>query len=226
MKSVTVQLFIAMSLFFQLNGKQRQKNLDFISDLTFCSHEITPAICQRMSYSWRNDCPIKLADLRLLKLFHWGYDGNIHQGELVVHKKVAEEVITIFKELLVQQFPIQRMKLIDEYKADDEKSMEANNTSAFCCRENTSSPGKFSKHSYGIAIDINPKVNPYVKGSLVLPLSGVAYIDRSQTDISGFITEDTVCYKVFSKYGWKWGGHFTHDVTDYHHFEKEWSIIL
>jgi len=82
-----------------------------------------------MLYSWQDNCPVPLHDLRLLKITYWGYDDTIHEGEIIVHYILAEEVIQIFKELLEHKFPIERMELIDAYKADDIASMQANNSS-------------------------------------------------------------------------------------------------
>ena len=104
--------------------------------------------------------------------------------------------------------------------------MTANNSSAFCCRANTTFSGQFSNHSYGTAIDINPLINPYVKGDTVLPENGRAYLDRS-TSHPGIITRsaDNACYNAFIKRGYTWGGDLEGRV-DYQHFHKDPAIIL
>lgn len=141
-----------------------------------------------------------------LTVTHWGYDNQEHIGHIVVHVKLADEIVVIFNELYDAHFLIECMKIIDEYSADDELSMAANNSSAFCCRAITNNPGNFSLHSYGIAIDINPLVNPYVKGSQVLPENGRAYLDRTQ-DYTGIIVKsfDNPCYRIFTMHGYEWG---------------------
>ncbi len=192
-------------------------------EIQFTATPITKSVFKRIQYSWKDYSPIPLTDLRLLNLAYWGYDGQIHQGELMVHEKVAQEVIVIFQELFELQFPIERMQLIDEYQADDDCSMEANNTSAYNCRRRVGF-NDFSKHSYGIAIDINPRVNPYVRGNLVLPSCSRAYCDRSLKNVTGFITEDGSCCQIFAKHGWNWGGDFE-GRKDYHHFEKPLSFL-
>jgi hypothetical protein len=116
----------------------------------------------RVKKSWREGCPVPIGDLSYLMLTHWGFDGRPKVGELVVHKKLALGVVKAFADLFQAGFPIERMELIDLYDGSDNRSMEANNTSAFNCRDITGNQGNFSKHSYGGAIDINPLQNPYV----------------------------------------------------------------
>ncbi len=139
---------------------------------------------------------------------------------MVVHAKLADELVAVFKELFDNKFPIERMELVDLYEADDDRSMAANNSSSFCFRPNTTTPGIFSNHSYGIAIDINPLINPYVKGDRVLPEGGRNFLDRS-ISYKGGITDasDNVCYQAFIKRGYHWGGSWP-DRQDYQHFSK------
>lgn len=178
------------------------------------SEEITERI---MGRSYRENDEIKLEDLAYIQVTYWGFDDKEHIGELIVHKKVAEDVVEIFKELYEAKFPIEKIRLIDEYNADDNLSMTDNNTSAFCYREITGSKGKLSNHSYGVAIDINPVQNPYVKGDIVLPESGKEYLDRSNIR-KGMIVEGNPCYNAFKRRGWTWGGEWK-SLKDYQHFE-------
>lgn len=177
-------------------------------------------IAQKMKkYSWREGCPVSLDDLSYLKLAHWGLDGKVHIGELIVHRNVALEIFSIFEKIFQEKFPIERMELVDEYKGSDDLSMAANNTSAFNCRSVTGKPGVFSKHSFGRAIDINTRINPYVKGDLVEPKSGRAFLDRSAPK-PGMIFENGAVVKSFTEHGWEWGGNWT-SLKDYQHFEKK-----
>lgn len=191
------------------------------------SIEEIPADIKKMMIgcSWKQECPVPLEDLRYLTISHWGYDGEEKIGHMVVHAKIADELLAIFHELYDANFPIECMELIDQYDADDDRSMAANNSSAFCCRAITNVPGTFSLHSYGIAIDINPLINPYVKGEQVLPEGGKAYLDRTQ-QYQGIITKssDNACYRAFTKYGYEWGGDWTTRV-DYQHFQKPISAL-
>jgi len=98
----------------------------------------------------------------------------------------VEDVIVAMRRLFDARFPIRRMMLVDEYEGDDDRSMAANNTTAFNCREVTGQPGVWSAHSYGRAIDINPVQNPYVFENTVLPSEGRGYANRS-FDAAGMI---------------------------------------
>lgn len=169
--------------------------------------------------SWKENAPVKLEDLAYITVTYWGFDDKEHIGEMIVHKKLAHEVTDIFKELYEGKFPIEKIRLIDEYDAKDELSMADNNTSAFCSREVTGQKGVFSNHSYGIAIDINPVQNPYIKGEIVLPKEGNTYLDRSHVR-KGMIIKGDVCYNAFKSRGWTWGGEWK-SLKDYQHFEKK-----
>jgi hypothetical protein len=171
----------------------------------------------RMTFSWRAGCPVSLEDLRILRMTHLGFDGRVHTGELVVHEDHAGAVLGVFRELFDAEFPIERMKLVDEYEGDDDLSMAANNTSAFNCRPSTGSPGEWSQHAYGLALDINPVQNPYVaKSGVVDPPKGAAYVDRS-TKAPGVIHRDDAVVQAFARIGWGWGGDWT-SAKDYQHF--------
>ncbi len=178
--------------------------------------------------TWRENCPIKIKDLRYLQVPYYGFDNKIHKGELIVHKSVANEVTKIFEELKKIKYPIYKMKLASYYKGNDNESMKHNNTSAFNCRLMTGSKTKWSKHSFGKAIDINPLQNPYVKGKKVLPKEGAKYIGLNrkhlslQADDRAIIIQGDKIIRVFKKFGWIWGGDWKR-VKDYQHFEKKFK---
>jgi len=172
--------------------------------------------------SWNAEGPVPLSDLRLLNLQHYDLDFKVQQGELVVHKDVVNEVVIIFSELFYNKFPIAKMKLVDHYNADDEASMSDNNTYSFCSRKSTGAE-KWSIHAYGRAIDINPLFNPYIKGEVILPKSGINYVDRTKTETPGMIHHGSKIYEIFRKYGWVWGGDWN-SLKDYHHFQKDESV--
>ncbi len=169
-------------------------------------------------HSWRPDCPVPIERLAYLTISYLGYDEKIHQGKILVHKDLAEEVLDIFKEIFEARFSIFTIQLIDEFEGNDDASMKANNTSVFNCREITGKLGILSKHSYGSAIDINPIQNPYVLDDKVLPPSGKKFLDRS-VQLKGMIRSKDAVYKAFTKRGWQWGGEWK-SLKDYQHFEK------
>lgn len=169
--------------------------------------------------SWRQGCPVKRKDLRYLRLLHRNKDGNIQTGEMVVNSAVAERVIGIFKELYLQEYRIESIFLVDNYGADDDKSMEANNTSCFNYRKLEGSVN-LSKHAYGLAIDINPRYNPYVKRGKVSPQNGAkyAYDREKRNDIPYKIDRNDLAYKLFKRAGAIWGGDWK-TMKDYQHFQ-------
>ena len=180
---------------------------------------IPKTIQQRMiGKSWKKNCPVPLQKLAYLQLPYWGFDGNIHMGELIVHHSIAKEVLAIFADIFKAKFPIQQMALIEKYNASDTLSMAANNTSAFNCRPKIGQNKGFSKHSYGTAIDINPLLNPYVQGTNVFPKEAQAFINRQQQR-AGFIKKGEPLHRAFIKRGWRWGGSWKR-VKDYQHFDR------
>ncbi|MEO1482569.1 MAG: M15 family metallopeptidase [Myxococcota bacterium] len=175
-------------------------------------------LAQMRGVSLHPGCPVGAKDLRYLEVTHWSFELRVEQGVLVVHKDVADEILAAFKALFEQKFPIERMRLVSEYGGSDDRSMEANNTSAFNCRSVTGKPGVFSKHSYGTAIDINPRTNPYVRGTRYEPKNAGPFLDRSK-DFPGSINAGGPVVSIFAKLGWTWGGSWR-SLKDYQHFEK------
>lgn len=160
-------------------------------------------------------------DLCRLELLHYGFDGKIHRGEMVCNKAIAKDLIFIFKHLLEAGYQIERVETIDKYDGDDERSMAANNSSCYNYRT-ISGAGRLSKHALGLAVDINPLYNPYVKtrdGRTVISPSGAEeYADRSR-NFPHKIDRNDLCYKLFRSRGFRWGGDWR-TMKDYQHFEK------
>ena len=184
----------------------------------FIAMEIPDSVWLRMQGKTYVENPhITRADLRYLRVLHWDYDNRSHQGELVCNKLIADKLIAIFRELYAHHYPIQRIRLADDYDADDERQMSDNNTSCFCYRH-VPDTKKLSYHARGLAIDINPFENPYVRPSRVRPAGAAAYADRSK-DFPHKIDKEDLCYRLFRAHGFSWGGSWR-SVQDYQHFEK------
>jgi hypothetical protein len=186
---------------------------------------ITSEIKKRMikGNSWREGCPIGLKDLRYLRIKHLNFNGEEQMGEMIVHKEISVEVTEIFKALYEIGYPIRKMRLVSDYKGSDWQSIESDNTSAFNCRKATGSK-KWSKHSYGKAIDINPIENPYIsrKGYISHKASKIYKKRVHQKSIyedRAILLKDDKAVQIFKKYGWQWGGDWS-GVKDYQHFSK------
>ena len=188
----------------------------------FSQQEITDALFVRIKgKSYKDNCTTSLSDLRYLQVLHYNKEGEVLKGELICHQSISEDLLTIFRELYKAKYPIERMMLVDEYDADDEASMKANNSSAFNFRY-VSGTKSLSRHSRGMAIDINPLYNPYVRQrngrTVVEPANAEPYVDRTK-DFPYKIVKDDLCYRLFKKYGFIWGGDWKNS-KDYQHFEK------
>lgn len=165
--------------------------------------------------TWREGCPVGLDDLRLLRLSHWDFDGEVAAGELIVAAEHAEALVGVFAALFEAEFAIRRMRPTYHYGGSDDASMADDNTSAFNCRAVTGGSG-YSQHSYGHAIDINTIENPYVRGKKVLPPEGAAFLNRGDVR-PGMIAADGAVVAAFASIGWKWGGNWS-SLKDYQHF--------
>ena len=193
----------------------------------FVASEIPDDVYQRINgKSYRENPNIGLEDLRYLKMLHYNYDHQIQVGEMIVNAQLADEICSIFMELFQNEYEIYSMYLVDNYWAGDGDStdfasIDVNNTSAFNYREQTGG-GSLSNHAYGCAIDINPMENPYVWFDGDTPTwshdNADPYIDRT-TGAAHVITHDDLCYQIFAKYGYSWGGDWS-NPKDYQHFEK------
>lgn len=176
---------------------------------------VTPAIRTRMGETWSAACPVGLDGLRYLNVTFRGFDGRAHTGELVVAAAEAKDVVSVFKALFAADFPIEEMRLPTTADLDAPPTGDGNNTAALVCRaaRGTSS---WSAHAYGLAIDVNPFLNPYSKGDLVLPERASAYLDRTRTQ-PGIIHSGDLVVREFARIGWSWGGSWS-SLKDYQHF--------
>ena len=208
MKIIITTLFLTLTLFARYDAS-----------ISIISTEVKKRMIQ--GNSWKKSCPIPLANLRYLRMKHLDFQGKTVMGEMIVHKDVAQEVISIFSELYNIGYPVHKMHLISKYKGNDWQSIEADNTSAFNCRKATGSKN-FSKHAYGKAIDINPIENPYIaKSGRISHKASEKYRKRvhkknTYADRAVLLRNDKAT-KIFKKYGWKWGGDWS-GVKDYQHF--------
>jgi hypothetical protein len=185
------------------------------------SATVRPVGAADLPASWRPGCPIGPEELRMVILTHWGFDDVQHEGVLVVNASAVQPMIDVFRRLFEARFPIRRMQPIDGFGGSDEASTEADNTSAFNCRNAVAAgPPHWSMHAYGLAIDVNPVENPYLLGGDVLPPSGSAYLGRSPYR-PGMAVEGGVLTSAFAAVGWSWGG--TWASPDFQHFSSTGS---
>lgn len=176
---------------------------------------VSAQVRRRMGRSWTPRCPVALDDLRYLTLTFWGFDHRPHTGELVVNERVAADVVSVFGRLYRARYPIEQMRLVTTADLTEPPTGDGNNTAGLVCRP-VRGQTEWSAHAYGLALDVNPFLNPYRDGDLVLPELASAYL-RREWRRPGMIRPGGVVVEAFTAVGWTWGGTFD-AVTDYMHF--------
>lgn len=176
---------------------------------------VEPVTVERLGVTWRPGCPVDPADLRLVTVTYATFDGRAGTGEIVLNAQVVDDVVAAFAELYAARFPIHKMVTMEVYGGVDGAAGQDNNSSGFNCR-NVRGTDRWSQHSYGLAVDINPLHNPYLVGGEIRPPAGEAYLDRAD-ERPGMIVEGDVVFRAFTSRGFEWGGYFV-TTPDYQHF--------
>lgn len=166
--------------------------------------------------TWRPGCPVPLSDLRRLAVSYVGFDGTVRQGVLVVHASAVPALTQVFADLYAARFPIRSLQPIEAYGGDDWTSIEADNTSAFNCRARTGSTTEWSRHAYGLAVDLNPLENPYVTNGTTSHPRSRPYLDRANVR-PGMLVPGSAAVRAFTDAGWFWGGEWA-NPKDLQHF--------
>jgi len=165
--------------------------------------------------TWRAECPVTAGELRYLTMSFRGFDGRPHTGEMLVARSAADAVTRVFRSLYDARFPIEEMRVVDAPELDAPPTGDGNNTTAFVCRAAVGQT-RWSAHALGLAIDVNPFNNPYIRDDLVLPELASSYVDRSRVR-PGMIQPGDAAIRAFAAIGWKWGGEWSTPL-DLQHF--------
>jgi hypothetical protein len=170
--------------------------------------------------NWKPGCPVAIEDLRVVRVSYWNFRGDVRTGPLVLHERVAKDVLWVFRQLFEARFRIQKIQLAAKDRPltpkDYWNTSRRSVTASFNCRPATGSTS-LSQHSYGWAIDINPLQNPYVRNDgTTLRHIAQPFRDRS-LHLKGMIHEGDIVVRSFAAIGWEWGGHW-HTLKDYMHF--------
>jgi hypothetical protein len=183
------------------------------------TYEIRPVpddVAQRSS--WRPACPVTLEELSYVTMSFWGFDRDRHTGEMLVNASVARDVVSAFEAMFEARFPIEEMRvatLREMREWETRPTGDTNLTSSFECRQSTGG-SSWSQHAYGLAIDINPFHNPYLRGNEVGPELATAYTNRAW-ERPGMVHEGDVVTQAFDAIGWGWGGRWS-SLKDWMHF--------
>jgi D-alanyl-D-alanine carboxypeptidase len=179
---------------------------------------VPPDVAARST--WRAACPVTLDQLSYVTVSFWGFDGRVHTGELMVDATQAERFVGAFQALFDARYPIEEMRITTPADLDAPPTGDGNNTSAFACRPIAGrGRSSWSSHAYGRAVDINPFMNPYISGDLVLPELATSYLDRTNVR-PGMLADGDGVVTSFGNIGWTWGGLWTRP-TDYMHFSAD-----
>jgi hypothetical protein len=174
--------------------------------------------------AWHSGCPVSLSQLRVLTVSFYGFDGDVHTGQLVVNRSAVAPLRSVFRRLYALKFPIRHLTLLDMYGPKSVQPADRDQTGAFECRQAVTSPcgsvastgnGNWSEHAYGEAIDLNPIENPYVGCGRTREATSRSYLDRSRVR-PGMVTPAVVA--AFRSVGWGWGGYWSGSTKDYMHF--------
>lgn len=208
--------------FLQAGGQSEANEQIYEYQPGFTCSPVPEDVFERIyGLSYKQDCTVPLNDLRYVQVLYTDFNGEEQSGELICNRQIAQDLLEIFYELHAAEYPIEKIRLVDEYDADDTLSMLDNNTSCFNFRPVEGSKN-LSKHALGLAIDINPFYNPYVtypKGQIrISPQGSEPYADRSQ-DFPYKIDKNDLCYRLFTEHGFTWGGNWK-TLKDYQHFQK------
>lgn len=185
-----------------------------VARIDFSTSPVTAAM---VPVTYRTGCPVAPSMLTRITMNHWGFDGRIHTGHLIVRSTQVSKFQAGFRAGFIAHFPIRQMKDPSPYRTD-EASMETDNSYAFFCRQVVGNPLKLSPHSHGTAVDVNPVENPYLlpDGKTWLPEAGAPYISRSVRR-PGMLFSDTTLVSTLRAQGFAWGGLWGY--PDIHHFQ-------
>jgi D-alanyl-D-alanine carboxypeptidase-like protein len=182
----------------------------------FASRITTPAPADVLARStWAPGCPVAAKDLSWVLLTFRGFDGARHTGELLVNRSAAADLVRVFHALYDARFPLEEMRITTKAEQTAPPTGDGNDTGAFNCRP-VRGATTYSQHAYGLAVDVNPFQNPYLRGDLVLPELAGAYRERSARR-PGMILPGGPVVRAFASIGWGWGGGW-HSLKDLQHF--------
>jgi len=185
---------------------------------------LSPAIQAELKRNgfWHTGCPVSLGQLRVLRVSYVDFAGRVQPGQLVVNGKAARPLASVFRRLYGLRFPIRHMQLADMYGPVSQRPDDDDVTGSFSCRQAVPSPctggsgtGTWSNHAYGLAVDLDPRENPYVGCGMSRDPNARKYMDRSRLR-KGMVTPAVIA--AFRSIGWGWGGSWSGSTKDYMHF--------
>ena len=178
----------------------------------------------RSKGTWRPGCPVPMRDLRYLTMRYWDFRHDVQTGPMVVNKAAAKGFVNVFRRLYLANFPIKKMHLATRFYPNRPQNPRDKSdwTTAFNCRVTNHSGqagSSWSMHAYGLAVDVNPMQNPYVRrDGYIFDVYARKYRNRHQ-HLKGMIHAGDVVVRAFESIGWHWGGYWSGD-KDYMHLSS------
>ena len=155
-----------------------------------------------------------IEELQLINVEYYSMDGKIHRGQILTNKKMVADIKTVFEFILKEKFPVKQVIPVVKYNWNDELSMQANNTYSFCYRNVA-----YSKHAHGMAIDINPLLNPLRWKKEYSYRKDQPDNATYNPEVPGTFSPTHPVVLKFKELGFRWGRNFKRNHDD-HHFEK------
>jgi hypothetical protein len=189
-----------------------------VSRVAVLNPVVNPTTAAEVAKTYRAGCPVGRSQLSTITMNFYGMDKKMHRGVLIVRSDLVGEIKYAFSRALSVRFPVSKMNNPNAYDGNDPAQMRADNTSGFNCRSVVGNPYRRSPHSYGVAIDVNPRQNPYrdVTGKW-WPENGTGYIDRTPRR-GGMLNRDSTLTRALRNDGFFWGGLWS-PGRDYQHFQ-------
>ena len=182
-KKSCLRFFVLLLSLYLLSVQKTVNALTFKTDGFSVTTIDDTSFARMKGKTYKDNCTVPLSELRHVKVLYKNKEQQTLKGEIVCNKHIADDVAEIFYELYKANYPIEKIRLMDDYNADDETAMRDNNTSSFNFRFISHST-KVSKHGLGLAVDLNTLYNPFVltvDGKLhVEPATALKYVDRSK----------------------------------------------
>ena len=205
-KKSCLRFFVLLLSLYLLSVQNTVNALTFKTDGFSVTTIDDTSFARMKGKTYKDNCTVPLSELRHVKVLYKNKEQQTLKGEIVCNKHIADDVAEIFYELYKANYPIEKIRLMDDYNADDETAMRDNNTSSFNFRFISHST-KVSKHGLGLSVDLNTLYNPFVltvDGKLhVEPATALKYVDRSK-NFDYKIDENDLAYKLFIQHGFEW----------------------
>ena len=172
-------------------------------------------------------CPPEILDKQVaLAIKFYGFDGQYHDGIIEINRLVVDDIEQFFAIAIKLKFPIEKVSPASDalYEWNDEQLMMANVSSGFNYRL-VAGTDNVSLHGQGLAFDINPIQNPYIRyknGQVIVAPKSATW----EPGMPGTLTNNHPLVILMKEKNWEWGGDWKVESgrIDYQHFQKQINL--